>query len=270
MTEKEYRSHPAISRSELWVIDESPEKFKWFKDHPVPPTPALVFGQIVHKLLLQPTTFADEFAVAPNVNRRSKAGKEEYDAFLAANEGKTVIDEDDFDVAVDMVNKIIDDPACKSLITGEHEVPLFWTDPDTGEYCKCRLDALTYIDGKPFVVDYKTASSVRTDIFNNVIYKYGYHFQAAMYSEGVMRSMGLSERPGFIFIAQEKKPPYSINRVLITDDVMTAGVDKFRELIGIYHSCKEMNYWYGYNGISNELNESYLPGWMSLGEEEDE
>ena len=34
MTEKEYRSHPAISRSELWKIRESPEKFKYLKENP--------------------------------------------------------------------------------------------------------------------------------------------------------------------------------------------------------------------------------------------
>ena len=32
MTEKEYRQHPAISRSELWHIRESPEKFKWYRE----------------------------------------------------------------------------------------------------------------------------------------------------------------------------------------------------------------------------------------------
>ena len=34
MTEKEYRQYPAISRSELWRIRESPEKFKWYREHP--------------------------------------------------------------------------------------------------------------------------------------------------------------------------------------------------------------------------------------------
>ena len=44
MTELEYRSHPAISRSELWKMHESPEKFKWYKEHPVEPTSELLSG----------------------------------------------------------------------------------------------------------------------------------------------------------------------------------------------------------------------------------
>ena len=61
MTEKEYREHPAISRSELWKIRESPEIFKYYKENPEEPTPALIFGQAFHKLALQPESFFDEF-----------------------------------------------------------------------------------------------------------------------------------------------------------------------------------------------------------------
>ena len=75
MTEKEYRQHPAISRSELWHIRESPEKFKWYREHPEQPSPALIFGQVFHKLALEPNTFYDEFAVAPIIDRRTKDGK---------------------------------------------------------------------------------------------------------------------------------------------------------------------------------------------------
>ena len=88
MTENEYRRQDGISRSELWRMHESPEKFKYYQEHPEPPTPSLVFGAAVHKLLLEPDTFGDEFAVAPDCDRRTKDGREAYNAFLTANEGK--------------------------------------------------------------------------------------------------------------------------------------------------------------------------------------
>ena len=50
MTEKEYREYPAISRSELFKISESPEKFKYYQEHPEEPTPSLIFGQLFHRL----------------------------------------------------------------------------------------------------------------------------------------------------------------------------------------------------------------------------
>ena len=92
-----------------------------------------------------------------------------------------------------------------------------------------------------------------------------------MYSTGVKTAKGLDELPDFIFIVQEKTEPYSVNIVTIPPEVMLAGIDTYRELLGTYHECKEMDYWWGYNGMLNEPNEAFLPGWMQMGaEEEDE
>ena len=90
MTEKEYRQHPAISRSELWHIRESPQKFKYYKENPPEPTPSLLFGQVFHKMLLEPETFDGDFVVSPEVNRRTKEGKQKWDEFLSENENKTI------------------------------------------------------------------------------------------------------------------------------------------------------------------------------------
>lgn len=68
MTEQEYRSHPAISRSELAKMSESPEKFKYYREHPEAPTPALIFGQLFHAMALQPETVDKDFAVAPTLS----------------------------------------------------------------------------------------------------------------------------------------------------------------------------------------------------------
>ena len=51
VTEKEYRQNPAISRSELWRIRESPQKFKYYREHPPEPSAAVLFGQVFHKML---------------------------------------------------------------------------------------------------------------------------------------------------------------------------------------------------------------------------
>ena len=270
MTEHEYRTHPAISRSELWKISESPEKFRYYKDNPQPSTPALLFGQVAHKLLLEPDDFDSEFAVAPNVDKRTKAGKEVYAQFCADNADKTIVSQDDYLLASEMAAKVLSTPLCADLLNGQHEVPYFWTDSETNEQCKCRVDCLTETDGGLVIIDYKTAASAATDKFNTEIFRYGYHFQAAMYSEGVMQALGLSERPDFAFIAQEKKPPYSVNVIAITDDVMLAGLDVYRELLGIYHDCKETDWWYGYLGAFDVINEAYLPGYMSLGDRDGE
>ena len=99
MTEKEYRRHPAISRSELFKMSETPEKFKYFQENPQPQTPALAFGSFLHKLVLEPETLWDEYCIAPNVDRRTKSGKKAFEVFASENAGKTVMTEYEVSVA---------------------------------------------------------------------------------------------------------------------------------------------------------------------------
>lgn len=261
MTEKEYRSHPAISRSELWRIRESPEKFKYYREHPSEPTPALVFGQLFHKMALQPESVWDEFAIIPDVDRRTKAGKEEYAAFLAEAAEKTVVTVDMAQQAADMCAALHNDEFCRKLLSGAKETPYFWVDEMTGEECKCRTDCTVEIGDIPLVVDLKSTGDASTEGFMRSAVKYGYHFQAAMYLEGVRAET--KREHGFVFIAVEKEPPYAVNIFQCDKPFLTYGYDVFRELIGTYHYCRESGDWYGYTGRSRMINNLSLPAWLA-------
>ena len=140
MTEKEYRQHPAISRSELWHIRESPQKFKYYKENPPEPTPSLLFGQVFHKILLEPDTFDEEFIIATEVNRRTKEGKQIWANFVSEHENQTIIPVEMCDQAKEMCEAVKKEPLAVKLLNGATEVPFFWTDEMTGEACKCRVD----------------------------------------------------------------------------------------------------------------------------------
>lgn len=264
MTEKEYRSHPAISRSELWRMHESPEKFKWFKDHPPAPTPALAFGQYVHALLLTPETITRDFLLMPELNLRTKDGREQRDLLLARckEEGLTPVDRDTAELARNMVAACQADPDTMDLLTGIHEQPFFWLDETTGIQCKCRTDVLTTVDGEVSIVDYKSTANASTHAFVRDMYKYGYHFQTGFYCTGVKEALHLDKLPRFFFVAQEKTAPYSINRIEVPEDVIQLGIDKYREFLGIYRDCMAMDWWYGYTGPTGMPNEAYILEWV--------
>lgn len=260
MTEKEYRTHPAVSRSELWKIRVSPEKFRYAKDHPEDPTPALVFGQLVHKLVLEPESFEEDFAVAPDMDKRSKAGKAAWEEFALCLGSQTIVTPADFAKATEMAEAIKANPLAAKLLTGAHETPHFWTDQDTGVRCKCRTDCEPIIDGQRWVVDYKTTADASTEGFQKEAHKYGYDFQAAMYTEGLLAETG--ERPPFAFVAQEKTPPYAINIFVADNEFRQRGYDIFRELLGLYADCMATGNWYGYLGADNTVNILQLPAWL--------
>lgn len=260
MTEKEYRSHPAVSRSELWSLRTSPEKYIYFKEHPSEPTPALIFGQVFHAAVLQPDVFDEEFAIMPQIDRRTKEGKAAYAEFLESTKDKTVISEDELTLINAMKEKLMNTNYVKKLLSGEHEKEFFWADELTGEECKCRADAVIEINGVMYVIDLKTAASADTETFMKHAIEYGYHVQAAMYSEGVKIVTGKETK--FVFIAIEKAEPYAVNIMIADDLFIKYGYDVFRELIGIYHECKESGNWYGYLGKFNEINSLGLPPWL--------
>ena len=261
MNEKEYRSHPAISRSELFLLTESPEKFKYYKEHPQPPTPALAFGQLLHAMALQPELVSRDFAVAPNVDRRTKQGKADYAAFLEAVGDKTIVDLEMVKLAAEMCDALKENNFVQKLFAGEKEKPFFWVDEMTGEECKCRADVITKLGEKRVIVDLKSAENGDTESFMRAAIKYGYDLQAAMYSEGVKQSTG--EDHIFVFVVIEKKPPYAINILRADEMFLRRGYDLFRELIGTYHYCKTNDDWFGYMGQENMVNSLGLPRWLA-------
>ena len=269
MNEREYNEAEGIRRSDLWKMEDSPEKFKYFMEHPVDKTPALVFGSACHKAILEPDDFCNEYAVAPVVDRRTKEGKEAWAKFAAENEGKEIVSAEDTATCAEMLKAIRRSPLAKKLIcgNGETEQAFFWTDPDTGEKCKIKVDRLVKYNRKWYVVDYKTTECAETFRFNSSIWKYGYFMQAGMYCEGVKAAKKLKKLPGFLFVAQEKKAPYSVNVIEVGEDVMNAGVAKFHQLLETYHNFKTLDVWPGY--VQDVPNDAFVPGWMEREMEDD-
>ena len=243
----DYEKIDGIRRSDLWYMNKTPAHFKYHMDNPEEPTASLLFGIAAHMALLEPGKFLEQYIVAPNVDRRTKAGKEEYAAFLESSDGMSIISQDDMKAIHDMQQAMLANEEAFNLLLGEHEVPFQWTDPDTGEKCKCKPDCLHTrpSDGKKFIVDYKTTDSCEDGHFERSARQYGYKFQSGMYTEGV--TINTLDDYDFAFVAQEKKPPYAVRVYYCDGEFVSEGYDKFRELIGLYHKCRTENNWPGYD-----------------------
>lgn len=243
----DYEKMEGIRRSDLWYMNKTPAHFRYHMDNPDAPTPALLFGIAAHMAILEPGKFLEQYIVAPNVDRRTKAGKEEYAAFLEEAEGMSVISPDDMNTIHEMQRALLANEEAAGLLAGTHEIPFCWVDPDTGEKCKCKPDCLHTrpSDGKKFIVDYKTTDSCEDGHFERSARQFGYKFQAGMYTEGV--TINTLDDYNFAFVAQEKKPPYAVRVYYCDGEFVSEGYDKFRELIGLYHKCRTENTWPGYD-----------------------
>lgn len=245
-----YEEAEGIRRSDLWVINKSPQHFLYHMNHKDDEsTKALALGISAHMAILEPREFiGNHLVVSRDIDRRKKADRMIYDSILerCETEGKTAIDEDDFDRINEMRKVVYDNQLAKELLNGEREQEFYWIDDMTGEKCKCKVDCVTEYQGNPYIVDYKTTESCEDGAFERAARKYGYQFQAGMYCEGLFQNTFVEH--GFAFIAQEKKPPYAVRVYICDPEWIKRGYDVFRELIGIYHYCKESGDWYGYEG----------------------
>ena len=256
MTNKEYRQAEGVARSDLYTIfTKTPMHFKYQLEHPKEDTSSLAFGRAAHKYILEKDDFFNEFAVAPECDRRTKEGKEIYAEFVASSEGKDVISAADFEQICEMAQAIDDDPFAREFFNADaiYEKSYFWTDSATGEVCKVRPDCITEFEGKKYIVDYKTTDSCADGHFERSVKKYGYKFQAGMYREGVFQNE--LEDFGFVFVAQEKTAPYAVRVYFCSEAFIQEGYDQFREAIGILHYCKTYNNFYGYEGADSRMTE---------------
>ena len=263
-TNAEYHGYrEAISKSRLANMSVCPAYFKWCEDNPQEPSEDMVLGSAFHKIVLEPETFYDEFAVIPNVDRRTTQGKMKYVEFIIEADGKTVITQEQYDTIVGMRDSIMSNPYARKLINGNIEQSMYFTDELTKVECKCRPDVWRKVADRVVITDLKSAKSVMPNEFMRDCVKYHYDLQTAMYRDGASKVLGVpKDNIDFVFIAVEKKPPYLLNIMQADTYVIQKGEADFREYIGTYAECLETQTWYGYNGKDNIINNLSLPSYL--------
>lgn len=255
MPAEEYFAVDAASNSTLGRMIKSPAHCRAYLDAEREETPALRLGSLVHCLVLEPKQYSKLYVIAPEINRRTKAGKEEWDRFHDEHGYKTIITPDELHEATAMAESVLAHPAAGKLIDGGNaEVSLFWEDPETGFPCKARAD---YITKSGYMVDLKTTADASCEEFARSMAKFGYHRQQAFYTDGYEQV--LEKRPkGFVFIAVEKKPPYAVGVYMLDADSEQLGRNEYRPLLESFAECSRADQWPAYETKVQQIS---LPAW---------
>ena len=205
MSSDEYHADSAISKSKLDRIRKS---INHLMLPPGSPTPALIQGSGLHESFLQRDLFLENFIVEPDLDKRTKDGKEKYKAFKEKSEGKKILTQTQFDTISNMVDALNKFPKTARLFEdGTPEVSLFWDESDLP--CKARPDWVLRNDNGIFLVDLKTTLDASPEGFARSVLKYRYHVQCSWYCRAAEVCYG--EKPeDFIFLAVENHPPYNV------------------------------------------------------------
>ncbi len=262
LPEADYHADPALSCSKLKPLSKSPAHFLHALEQPHTTTPAMALGSLLHSAALEgPASIARHYAIAPQVDRRTKAGKAEYAEFLEASEDKTIVTAEQMELAEGMAAAIAENATATKLLEqcATRETSFFWQADDVP--MKARLDACSP-DG--IIVDLKTIGTP-IDQFQRQAYNLQYHLQAAIYSEAYREVRG-TEPEAFVFIVVESTPPHGVSCFLASAELIGAGDTLFGELLDTYKACTKQGEWPGY---PDELRMLDLPAWAKGGRTND-
>jgi len=258
LSNEEYHDQEALGKSGLMQLAKSPAHYmEWYEAPEEEPTKAMVLGTATHKAVLEPDKYDQSVIIAPDVDKRTKAGKAQWTSFQEKAKGKIIITQDEADAIEGMKESIYNNiTAYDLMLEGTPEQSIFFEDPVHNFLCKVRPDWYTSLKE---VVDIKTCLDAGYDGFSRAIANYKHHWQALFYLNGLTAVTGL-EHDKFIFIAVEKDPPYAAAVYEATKDMLKTARKQIAPLLDVYAECLKTGVWPGYK---DELQYIELPRWAA-------
>lgn len=223
-----------------------PAKYRYEREHKPIPTKEFSFGHAAHKLVLGA---GPEMLVVDAENWRTKAAQEQRDQAIA--DGLTPLLATEYEIVKQMADAIRRHPVAAALFsieTGRPEQALFWRDRETGIWCRAMLDWLRWPgeDRRLIVPDFKTAISASPVRFEKAMYEYDYHRAAAWYIDAVI-GVERAEKAAFVFVVQEKSPPYLVSVFEPDALALEAGRHYNRQARLVFAECQATGNWPGYS-----------------------
>lgn len=249
LSNEQYHAAAGISKSGLDLILRSPAHYRFSEKREA--TRAMEIGTALHCAILEPERFAADYMMLREVtDRRASAYKEACKVWSA----ERVLTGSEADRVAGMQESVLSHPVLGRFVKapGRCELSVFATDPETGVLVKCRFDKL--LDAK-LAIDVKKMQDLRD--FGKSVANYGYHMQAAFYTDVWKWATG-EDLDGFMFAAVEEQMPHASAMITLDDEAMDIGRMEYRKALNTYAECFDRDEW---NGIYQELAPVQLPSW---------
>jgi exodeoxyribonuclease VIII len=208
-----YDGWTGINASSLKKFLVSPLHYKtWIDNKPDEKVgDAFRIGTAVHMAILEPDLFPQRYMYAPEVDRRTTAGKLAWTEFTAGLNAKqdNFLFQEEVAMVDGMISRVRENQFWK--LRNDWNDNLYVEAGFECEYLgvkiKGRLDF--YNASQNVIIDWKTINDTPTKrTVKSEIYSKGYDVQAFFYQKGVEIVSGT--KPKFLFAFIEKKEPYSI------------------------------------------------------------
>lgn len=222
-----------LSYSSLSEFKKSPKDFIDYKLKEKTETDAMIFGSLVHCLVLEPLKFEERYMVLDDMDiciqiggvksRATKAYKEWKEVAILEAKGRTIISQKTYNQASVISELIKNNRATKKILsdcTGR-EQPIEW------EYKNFKFKGFIDLLGDKIICDLKTCSDAKPKKFQRDLIDRGYYLQAAMYMHGIGKQM-----PYYI-IAVDRKGGISVHQ--LSDHLIEHGMKEYEELLNQFN-----------------------------------
>lgn len=235
-----------------------PALFDHGRRHPQPHKRQFDFGHAAH---LEVLGVGPELVLVDAADWRTKAAQAERDEAYAVDAVPLLRSE--YERVQEMAAALRRHPVASRLFapgSGLPEQSLFWVDERTGVWCRARPDWLPHaIPGRRMIIpDYKSCVAADLQSLSKAVFNFGYHQQATWYPDGI-QALGLADDVAFVFVAQEKTPPYLITVFELDEMAMQIGRALNRDALDAYKQCTTSGEWPPYNASIAHLS---LPPWV--------
>ncbi len=266
LSNREYHASAAWSSSQLKkLLYHTPAHLSYSLTEQHTQTANQALGSAVHALVLEKCNFNNEIAIKPDIDKRSKVGKQLHAEFEQAEKDKVHITVEQYTQALAMAESVMQNPAARRLLEDSiNETSIFWQYQDEVEETfidlpfRCRPDAIAR--KVPALVDLKTCQDASYSAIQRAVHNWGYHFSAAMYLDGVDQCQPLLESLGmaysnFTLICVENTPPYAVAVYDLDDDWLATGAHQMRHASRILQEAIDNNF----PSFANEIRTLTLP-----------
>lgn len=264
----DYLDSDGVSNSRLGLMGRSALHYRAAVDKD---TDAKRAGRMVHKAVLEPEAFEDDFTVIPadaprkpsisqrNAKNPSAATLDAiawWDEFDAAHQGVEIITPEQRCKCFDIRDAVWSHPEAARILSheGPTELSVFAYDEPTGLMRRVRPDK--YIPEFGVIVDLKKTRDASPAGFAKSVFNYRYHVQAPYYLD-TCDLVGLDAR-GFVFIAVEEEPPHAVGVYTLEPEAVDLGRRTYRAALDRVSECTLSRQWPGY---TTKIETIGLPPW---------
>lgn len=251
-----YHSIKLLSNSSLSVLKRSPDEFyKRFITGEIKgvETDAMLLGTAVHMLALEPERFDAQYVVIdgpinPQTGKSYGRDTKKFTQWLYAEmqqQTRKVLIREEFASSLAIAKAFQSHPTiaaimasrAEKLFESEHGLQ-FGTDDQTVDL-KCKIDFVC--PDERVIIDLKTSSDPSPYAWSWSAEEYGYHRQAAIYSDAMCAKYGEPFR--FLFGVVRSKEPYEAAVYELDAESINRGRSEYEALIEEYIDRKANNNW---------------------------